>query len=407
MTRKTSAQISEMIIIQLETSLNRSIPILPKSFVRVLAKVLGGVFVLLYQYASWIMLQMFVKTASNVEVTIGGVTLTPLKLWGELVEIFQKPGQRAELNITITVLNQTGSLTSGTRFINPVTKMIYVLIGDVPLDAATKTATIRAVDVGELGNMDEFEEIHFMNPPSSVEKVATVTTTSASGVDTEDTEVFRERILERYAARPQGGAYADYKDWAEEVVGVRNAYPYSGWYDITIPDSHAGQVFVFVESASDNDGIPPAINPDGSGRPSDPESSGVCQDVWEHLEGDGTTVWPNRRNINAYVKVFPISRTAFDVDVIGLVSEDEDAAKTAIQDALTQLFLDFEPFITGVSLMPKEDIISDGIVAGVAARIAAAYGGYIKGVEVSGLTQGYYQLQEGEKAKLGQLSWVQ
>ena len=78
--RKTATEISTIIITQLETSLSQSIPLLPKSFCRVLAKSLGGVFVLLYQYAGWILMQMFVKTASNTEVVIGGITMTPLKL---------------------------------------------------------------------------------------------------------------------------------------------------------------------------------------------------------------------------------------------------------------------------------------------------------------------------------------
>ena len=44
----TIAEISANIISQIEASINQTIPLLPKAFTRVLAKVLGAVFIILY-----------------------------------------------------------------------------------------------------------------------------------------------------------------------------------------------------------------------------------------------------------------------------------------------------------------------------------------------------------------------
>ena len=308
------------------------------------------------------------------------------------------------MNVEITVITQGGSLTSGTRFVNPATEMIYTLVGDVDLDAPTVTGTIRATEIGDLGNVDVGTELNFVSPPSSVEKVVTVDSVGQSGVDEETTDDFRERVIERYAARPQGGAYADYRDWAEEVTGVKNAYPYSGWLDPEYPGSRAGEVLVYIESASDPDGIPDEIGP--GGRPDDPPNDNLLQDVWDHIEADDSGL-ANRRNINAYVRVHPISRVTVDVAVSGLMAEDEDEVKTAIEDGLTDFFLDREPYITGLSIPPRKDIISESIIGGVVAQIAAAYGGYIGGVtvEVDSVQKETYILQEGEKAKIGTVTW--
>ena len=413
--KKTSKEISDAIIVQLENSLNTTIPLLPKAFCRVLAKALGGIFVLLYQYAGFILLQVFPKTASNEPMTIGGYTITPLAMWGSLVGIYQQLGQEAEYTIEITVLVQGGTISSGERVVNPATEMVYVVIGDVSLSAATVTADIRATKVGTIGNVDIGTTLNFVSPPAAVEKAVEVTIEVAPGVDAQTTEEYRERVLERWAARPQGGAYADYRDWAEEVVGVKNAYPYSGWYDSVEPGSSAGQVFIFVESASHTDGVPPVLGT--GGRPPSPETGGLLQDVWDYIEYD-TTGLANRRNINAYIRVYPINdgtfnsagRTEFDVTVTGLASvEDMDAAQTAIEDALTDYFLDREPYTTGMAIPPRKDIVSNMSVGAICGQVAESLGGTITDAAVSvggiPITDGIYYLQEGQKCKIGTVTF--
>ena len=60
---KTS-ELSQMIIDQLQAAFNQRIPLFPKAFNRVLAKVLAGVFVILYKYAGFLGLQMFARFAT-------------------------------------------------------------------------------------------------------------------------------------------------------------------------------------------------------------------------------------------------------------------------------------------------------------------------------------------------------
>ena len=60
----TTKEINEIIIAQLQASLNQTIPLLPRSFLRVLAKVLAAVFTLLYKYGGFMFQQIFVQTAT-------------------------------------------------------------------------------------------------------------------------------------------------------------------------------------------------------------------------------------------------------------------------------------------------------------------------------------------------------
>jgi len=83
----TTKELSDNIIASFEATLNQSTPLLPKSFLRVLAKVLAGVWVILYKYGGFILLQQFVRTASDQPTEINGQTVTPLDEWGELVGI--------------------------------------------------------------------------------------------------------------------------------------------------------------------------------------------------------------------------------------------------------------------------------------------------------------------------------
>lgn len=419
--RKTANEIADLIVSQLEASLNTTIPLFPKAVNRLLAKVFGGVYVLLFQFAGFMLLQLFIKHASNKPISVGGIVIKPLAAWGELVDIFQGAGQAAQLTVSVTVLVQGGTLISGSRVINTDTQVVYLTVGDVALDSSSVSATIQAAEVGVRGNVDAGVELQFVSPPAAVEQVVSVTAAPVLGVDPEDTEVFRRNIMERYAFRPQGGAYADYRDWAQEVTGVQRAYPYSGWELDDHPDDGptrgCGEVFTFVESAADVDGVPAQLGT--GGRPPDPEWGGLLQDVFDHIEADDTGL-ASRRNINAWIRVYPIhaepwdwttgGRTVFDVEVQGLAwVRDEVTVKAAVVAALTEYFYDREPFITGLDIPPRGDIITLTTVGGVAGRIVAAYNGAITSVQVSvssvNITDGIYYLSEGERCKLGAVTW--
>lgn len=390
LTTPTTKEISDNIIAQLEASLNQTIPLLPKSFLRVLAKVLAGVFILLYKYGGFMFLQIFVQTASSNETTVNGKVIIPLTEWGRLIGVGDPvAATQAELLVDITVENQVGSLPSGTQLVNSDNGVTYITIGAILLNAAIVQATIRAVSdqsggggSGTIGNLDPSAIVSFANPLANVARDTIVNSQTVTGANAESTEVYRQRIIDRFQKRPQGGAYVDYEVWGEEVAGIVNVYPYTS--------DNPGQVDVWVEANTDT-------NPDGI--PTVAQLQAVLDSI--NLDDNGLA---SRRPANALANTFAITRVGFDCNVLGLTADNLATVQADIQTAVTEFFLDAEPFIDGLTIPPRFDRITRSALIGLVEDIVSADNGTFTTVKfiqttISGSLE-LYVLQQGEKAKL-------
>lgn len=388
----TTKEISDNIIAQLETSLSQSIPLLPKSFTRVLAKALAGIFILIYKYAGFIFLQMFVKTASYADTEINGVTVNPLLEWGRLIGTSDlKEATSAEMTITVTVINQTGSLPSNSQLLNTSNGVTYLTVGDVLLNALTVSVAIIAASdqsggdgSGTIGNLEIGDTVSFANPLANVNRDAIIASIQVTGAEAEDVEAYRQRILDRFQKRPQGGAYSDYELWGEEASGIINVYPYTG---------NAGEVNVYseatVESSGNTDGIPTT-----------PQLEAVLALI--NYDEDGLS---SRRNANAFVNSLPIIRTGFNVTVTGITGVTNlSDVQSQITDALTEYFLEVEPYIIGLSIPPRKDRISRTSISSIINDIVLAYSGTFTDAQFKkngdNILLSTYVLGEGEKAKM-------
>lgn len=396
----STAQIADNILAQIEASISQTVPLLPKAFVRVLAKALAGVFTLLYKYAGFIFLQMFVTHASMRETVINGRTVQPLVEWGRLVGVGEpEPATRAELLIEITVEVQTGSLPAGSQLLFASTGVVYLTTAAVALDAATKQVTIRASSdqqggggEGSIGNLEPDDIVSFASPLPNVARDAIVISQSVTGADGESEEAYRARILRRFQRRPQGGAYADYQAWGEEVAGIVNVYPYTG---------APGEVDVYVEATEASSGSPDGI-------PTAAQLTAVAESI--ELDQDGLA---SRRPVNGAVNVLAISRVEFDLEIEGLhvpaeTGLDDATVQGAISDAVDEYLRAREPFIVGLSVLPRRDRITLAAVSGVADEAATALGASITSVTLNlgGSETAAYTLGNGEKAKLGAITWA-
>ena len=391
LTTPTTKETSDNIIAQLASSLNQSIPLLPKSFMRVLAKAIAGVFVLLYKYAGFIFLQMFVQSASAKDTTILGVLVNPLTFWGRLIGVGDPiAATNAELEIDIIVENQVGSLPSGTQLVNTGKGVTYITIGAVLLDAATVQANIRAVSdqsdgggAGVIGNLEIGAIVSFANPLANVARNTTVVTQLVTGADAESTESYRSRIVDRWQRRLQGGALSDYEAWGE-IAGIADIYPYTS--------DNPGQVDVYVEAT-----------PESSGDPDGIPTSAQLQSVLDAINLDDAGL-ASRRPANALANTLAITRVGFDVEVINLTVDGLASVHAQINTAVTNFFLATEPFIDGLHIPPRLDRITRSSLIGLVNDIVTASNGTFTTVTFTETTFSgsleLYVLQQGEKAKL-------
>lgn len=390
----TTADLAATILAQVESSISQTVPLLPKAFIRVVSKVLAGAIIIVYRYAGWSHLQQFVETASTQETEVNGRKLVPLVEWGRRIGVGD-PNQatRAEHNVTVTVANQSGSLPAGTQLLYSPAGVLYTTTAPVALNAPTVTIRVRAASQsgggdgsGAVGNRAPGDVLTFANPLANVARDAVVASVAVQGADAEDWEVYRARVKRRFQRRPQGGAYADYEAWATDVEGIIAAYPYTG---------DPGEVDVYVEATEESSGDPDGI------------PTGAQITAVEHAISFDENGLATRRPVNAAVNVLPITRTGFDVIVTGLEAEDEAAAESAIEDAIDDYFRSREPFIVGLSLLPRADRITLAAVGGVADEAASALGALFVSIEMEllGVPTPNYTLGEGEKAKLASITF--
>jgi uncharacterized phage protein gp47/JayE len=384
----TTADLSTALLAQLESTLGQAIPLLPKSFLHVLANTVAGFTIILYKYSGFIFLQIFVKTATIAEVNVGGRLISPLTEYGRLIgEGDPKPAVQAQYDVDIVVENQVGQLESGTQLLGENNGVTYTLVGAVALDAPTVNGVVRAAfdqsggnGSGVIGNLQVGNVINFANPLANVARAATITAQTIEGADQEDSEVYRARVLERFKKRPQGGALVDYEHWGEGVTGVQTIYPYTG--------AVAGEVDIYVESSVDTDGIP---------------SAGLLLQVLDAVILDDGGL-ASRRPANAYPNVYAITRTGFDVKVTGLTVDDPATAQADIQAAVLEFFLESEPYVSGVTLPPRRDHLTQSALIGLVYDVVSAANGTFTNVQFEESPGGgyvaSYDLGQGEKAKL-------
>jgi len=392
----TTAEINANIIAQLEASLNRSVPLLPRSFLRVLAKALAGVMTILYKYAGFIFLQVFVTTASFRETEVNGRRVVPLIEWGRLIGVGDpKESEQAELTIILTVESQGGVLPINSQLLNAQTGVTYLTLSGVELNAPTKTVLVRAVadqtgtgGAGALGNMNPGDVMAFVNPQAAVAQSTTVESQNVTGAEAESEAAYRQRVVERFQRRPQGGAYADYEQWGEAVAGILNVYPYTS--------DCPGQVDVYVEateaSSGSADGIPTLAQ---------------LESVLAAIELDENGL-ASLRPAGALVNAFPIKRKDFTVTVSGLAVADLATTREEVTAAVKEFFLTRAPYIVGLNVPPRADRITASGVAGVVDDIVSARGGIFSGsvITLDSNPIDIYTLGIGEKAKAGAVVYV-
>lgn len=391
----STQEVSDNLIAQIELGLGQSIPFLPKSFTRVLAKALAGTFALLYKYAGFIFLQMFVAYATMEETTINGRVIRPLVEWGRLIGVGDPyAATRAEVAVSVSVQRMTGSLPAQSQLVHASSGVLYLTTSAVLLNASTVTVTAIASSdqgggggYGAIGNRVAGDVLQFANPLPNVARNASVLSQTVQGAESETVDAYRARIIRRFQRKPQGGARADYQQWGELVPGVLNVYPYAG---------SPGEVNVYVEATESSSGSQDGI----------PTSAQLLQ-VIAAIDADDAGL-PSRRPVSAAVNALPITRRAFDLLVTGLVADDVAGAQSAIREAIDDHLRLAEPFITGLSTLPRRDRVTQAAVSGIIDEAVSAFGGSVTTVSLltSSTPIAAYTLAAGEKAKLGNTTFA-
>ena len=395
-TTTTTAELRANIVAQLESELGEQLRYLPKTFTRVLANVLAGVYILLYKYVGFGIQQMFIRTCSASDTEVNGRIVNPLTEWGvQNGTGTPRAATQSQLTIEITVLQQGGSLPAFTPLTSALNGVTYLTNSVVALDSSTVSVDVTASadqaggnGAGTQGNLDNGEVLSFVTPPLELDRSAIVVGTVLTGADAEDPEVYRQRVLDREQKPPQGGALADYELWGEGVEGILNVYPYRS--------ECPGVVDLFVEATVASSG-----NADGF--PTEAQLQAVF-DATQLDEDERAT----RNPVGAFNIVQSISRTSFDVIISNLSVPDITQTQADIANALAGYYFQRAPFIQGLTAPPRQDRVTQAAITAIIEDVVSSAGGTFDSAAqlVDSAPSVAYSLGLGEKAKLGTVSYV-
>lgn len=389
---KSIESVNNLIISGLENELNVKFRLLPKSFIRVMAKVLSAVFISLYRQQAWIFLQMFVATASFDEIEVLGRKIRPLVLWGDLVGIGE-PGHSTQftgiIKVKVTAVNTY--LMQGTQFVNPATGKLYLTMENVLLKNEEELIKVKCSESGTAGNLVVGDKLNTTSPLSNIDKTAICTEVTLEAVDEEDENTYRSRVAARWRVQPQGGALSDYRKWASEVPGVSQTYIYKD-------DNSAAGVIIYVV-ANNESRIPGSDLLVQVGRTCsyDPETGMGRKPIGAILDPENNETYKNIR---------PCEIVEFDVRINGYSGEEMNSFKTSVKSNIETYFLQREPFVRGLSVdNERTDRISSNNISGVVNDIAEGFNGYFGRVVLlkDGVEIQSYNLGKGQLAKLNKL----
>lgn len=250
---------------------------------------------------------------------------------------------------TVTVTGTPGAVINGQitfksngNSLNPGN--LYILDNAYTMPGATGTITLRSLNLGLNYLLNVTDQLEATQPIIGVNGTVTVASVVSAPREAEDTEIYRQAILNAIRLEPQGGAKTDYRIWASDAQGVRLVYPY-------VKNGEAGTVQVFVEAVT-------ADSTDGHGTP----DSTLLQDVADVIEMDPDTTLPTndrgRRPIQANVVTLPVTPQPVDVVITGLQVSTPQVVADVLANLNTYLY-GIRPYIAGADLpRDKNDLLT-------------------------------------------------
>jgi uncharacterized phage protein gp47/JayE len=310
-------------------SINITIPLFGKNFLRALAMVQAAKMKLLYLRVGFVQKNIFVDTADSE--AIGGT----LERFGR-VKLGRNPFPARAAEYTIEVVGTIGAtIPASTVFrsdddsLNPT--KLYILDNAYTLTATTDTVIVRALEAGNDSQLLVGDTMTSTIPLANIEQVATVTIESVEPLAAETIEQYRRITIEAFRLEAQGGAGADYRLWAFDVQAVRQAYPYA-------KSGNANEVDLYIEATI-------ADSTDGKGTP-----SGATLAAVESVIEDPTATRPARKPLTVFAVNY-IAVTPLDVEVQiqgtnSPTTEQQATITTAIEEALNSV----RPFVDSIDI---------------------------------------------------------
>lgn len=146
------------------------------------------------------------------------------------VGISREPAMQAS-DGTVAVSGAAGiPIASGTQLAATINSTQIIVqttqTATIPAGSTSINIPVSAVTAGSIGNLAAGTQVNLLTAVAGINGVATISTALSGGEDAETDGSLQIRLGERLAVTPQGGAPADFVDWAMSVSGVTRVWVY-------------------------------------------------------------------------------------------------------------------------------------------------------------------------------------
>jgi hypothetical protein len=116
-------------------------------------------------------------------------------------------------------------VATGAQLKSPSGVTVYVTVGGTYSNGAQ--IPVQSLSTGTGANLTAGTSLRWLSPPAYASSTAVVASPGITGgVDVEDDETARARLLDRIANPPGGGNASQIASWAERVPEIQKAFPY-------------------------------------------------------------------------------------------------------------------------------------------------------------------------------------
>jgi len=238
--RPKLSEIVERIKTDMESGLGLTGASLRRSNVSVLAKAYGGAVHLLHGHLEWISKQIIIDTAD------ADYLERHAQIWG----VTRRAADYAQGSVIFA--GSDGSVIPSGTVLRRSDEVEYTTDEDGTISSGTATVPVTAVLAGASGNSDSGVSLSLLAPIAGISGSATVGLDGlTNGIESEDDEALRERLIARIQQPPQGGAASDYEQWATSISGVDRAFVFPLYFG-------PGTVAIFIVGPDPLDPIPNA-----------------------------------------------------------------------------------------------------------------------------------------------------
>lgn len=211
--RSNLATLRQQAAADLAAALPGADPLLPTSNLAILADILAAGAHGMLGYLDFIAKQAVPFTA--VDEAFEG--------WAAFKGVVRKPATQAAHPATFPAT--AGAIIPAGTPVSRSDGLAYVTVAEVTAGGGgSVTVQLQAVAAGAAGTLATGAPVVLGEAVAGVTSSGVAAAGGSPGVDVEAFEAFRTRVLQVYANPPQGGAIADYVEWAQQVAGVTRAW---------------------------------------------------------------------------------------------------------------------------------------------------------------------------------------